>query len=161
MAVTDPLLLADADRYYLFLSREPDAGRSGRQHVRVLDDPVAAGQRAGLRLRPGHRQAAVVPTRLFENQMMLLEQFAELPVHRRRRPGDRPDDQAVPVPVVVLDKELGKLRYNKGHVAATGFFMSVTVRPEDPGGRVLPLRPPAADRPRRRARRPADDRYPA
>jgi outer membrane protein assembly factor BamB len=127
MAVTSPILLADADRYYLFLNRNPDAGRGpvvyGYSMIRSM--PVngvtyAFDKATGRRLwfHP-----------VLKNQMVLLERFDELPCIVAAAQVMDDETKQYQYRVVVLDKQLGLLRYNKGH-SQNGFFMSVTSDPK-------------------------------
>jgi outer membrane protein assembly factor BamB len=127
MAVTGPVLLDDAERYYLFLNRPPEAGRGpvvyGYSLIRSI--PVngvtyAFDKATGKRLwyHP-----------IFKNQMVLLDRFDELPCIVAA--AQVPDEQTrqYQYRVVVLDKKYGKLMYNKPH-DQNGFFMSVTADPK-------------------------------
>ncbi|HET6572903.1 MAG TPA: PQQ-binding-like beta-propeller repeat protein [Fimbriiglobus sp.] len=127
MAVTEPLLLADADRYYLFLNRppEPGAGPVVYGYTMIRSEPVngvayAFDKATGKRLwfHP-----------VFRNQLVLLDRFDELPCIVAAAQVRDKDTGLQQYRVVVLDKQSGKLRYNKGH-DQNGFFMTVTPDPK-------------------------------
>jgi hypothetical protein len=127
MAVTSPVLLADADRYYVFLNRNPDAGRGpvvyGYSMIRSLPVNGAAyafDKATGKRLW-FHE--------VFKNQMILLERFDELPCIVAAAQVMDDESKQYQYRVVVLDKQFGKLRYNKGH-SQNGFFMTVMSDPK-------------------------------
>jgi outer membrane protein assembly factor BamB len=113
VAVNNPVLLADADRFYLFLNR-PSEGRvfyGGFSMIRSL--PVN-GVAYGFDRATGRR--LWFTEQLFENQSVLLERFDDLPCIVAA--AIRPDEVTKTVQeykVAVLDKQLGKLRYYKGH----------------------------------------------
>jgi hypothetical protein len=113
-------IVADADRFYLFLDRDPSAGSTNntmRQQVyggtirtHKVNGPLYAFDRAtGKRLwHYGHG--------LFENQLLVLEQFSDMPViiatspmFHRNRQGQAPYS----TPVVVIEKERGRLLFDK------------------------------------------------
>jgi hypothetical protein len=61
--------------------------------------------------------------------MILLERFDELPCIVAAAQVMDDETKQYQYRVVVLDKQLGKLRYNKGH-SQNGFFMSVLSDPK-------------------------------
>ena len=127
MGVTSPILLADTDRYYLFLSRTPDAGRGpvpyGITMIRSVpvNGPAYAFDKATGKRLWFHE--------VFKNQVVLLERFDDLPCIVAAAQVMDDETKQYQYKVIVLDKQSGKLRYNKGH-SQNGFFMSVIADPK-------------------------------
>lgn len=126
----EALLLADADRFYLFLEREP--GRPSTNGTRrqplygyalrsvKVNGPLYAFDRTtGKRL--WHYGNG-----LFENQQVILEQFADLPVIMASSLVVTPNGQMT-CPVVVLEKERGRLIFDRAVVNNGNFFINLTV----------------------------------
>lgn len=127
MAVTKPALLADADRYYLFLNRpaEPGRGQVPYGYSMIRSEPVngvgyAFDKATGKRLwfHPA-----------FRNQTVLLERFNELPCIVAAAQVMDDKTKQYQYRVAVVDKQNGLLRYHKGH-SQNGFFMSVSADPK-------------------------------
>ena len=66
---------------------------------------------------------------VFKNQVVLLERFDDLPCIVAAAQVVDDETKQYQYKVVVLDKQTGKLRYNKGH-SQNGFFMSVIADPK-------------------------------
>jgi outer membrane protein assembly factor BamB len=126
LAVTNPLLLADADRFYLFLNRASNGqdfgGYTMIRSVSVNGVAYSFDKATGRRLwyRDG---------RLFENQKVLLERFDELPCIVAAAQVMDDEAKQYQYKVAVVDKQNGLLKYNKGHTQ-NGFFVSVIPDPK-------------------------------
>jgi hypothetical protein len=123
-------LLADADRFYLFLDRDtslPSTNGTMRQPVynntirthRVNGPLYAFDRTTGKRL--WHYGNG-----LFENQMLVLEQFAELPVIMAASPVRNANNQYT-YPVVVIEKARGRLVLERPVTYNGQFFMNMNV----------------------------------
>jgi outer membrane protein assembly factor BamB/TolA-binding protein len=123
-------LLNDADRYYLFLDRDPSAG-STNGTVRLppnnnplrttpVNGPLYAFDRAtGKRLwNYGNG--------LFENQLLILEQFNELPVIMANSNIRNQQNQST-LSVVILEKTRGRLIFDRPVVYDGNVFQSLSV----------------------------------
>lgn len=130
-AVSKPILLADNERFYLFLNREQDQNAQRarvmyNQNSMIRSEPVngvayAFDRATGKRLW--------FTERLFENQALILERFEELPVLIAAAQVMQPGNRSYEYRVAVLDKQLGKLRYLKGH-PQNGTFVSMFTDPK-------------------------------
>jgi len=124
-------LFADGDRFYLFLDREPgQAATNATRRVPIynstlrthaVNGPLYAFDRAtGKRLwNYGNG--------LFENQMLILEQFSELPVIIAAGPMQRDGNPQALYQVVVLEKTRGKLIFERTITHNGNFFHNLTV----------------------------------
>ncbi len=126
----EALLLADTDRFYLFLERQaglPSTNGTLRQPLygntlRTLkvNGPLYAFDRTtGKRLW-------YYGNGLLENQMVILEQFAELPVIIAAAPMRTPSGQMM-YPVVVIEKARGRLIFDRPVINNGNFFMNLNV----------------------------------
>jgi hypothetical protein len=138
-------LLADADRFYLVLDRNP-AGVVGRGMVvntQLRTTPVN-GPMYCFRRATGER--VWYAEHHFENQQLFLERFADLPVLVAAQSGFRPGG-GTEFRAVVVEKDRGLLRLAVAHpdqVSTT--FQSLTV---DPRNRTVELARPQNPRPLR------------
>ena len=127
--VTSPVLLADAERFYLFLNRNQDpnqvmfnrGGYSMVRNVPVNGVAYAFNRTTGKRLW--------YTETLFENQVLFLERFEDLPALVAAAGKPNPKTGGRSYMVAVLDKQLGKLRYYDGH-QENSFFMAVNTDPK-------------------------------
>jgi len=122
-AATNPILLADAERFYLFLSKpannQAQVNWWGYQLMKTVavDGPCYCFDRAtGKQLWYTDDQ--------FQDQQILLERFDELPCivagnhNNTELPAGRaavPGQPGILYQVVVLDKKEGRLKHKKGH----------------------------------------------
>ena len=126
MLVTTPILLADAERFYLFLNRTSGLPTDNSHYSYVRTIPVN-GAVYGFDRTTGKR--LWFTDRLFENQYLYTERFEELPCMVAGN--NAIDDNKVPVyQVAVFDKQLGKLKHYKGYAQQSGFFTSVMTDPK-------------------------------
>lgn len=123
--VTKPLLLADSERFYLFLNRDPkpNANIPFYGGVSMIKSQPVNGVAYGFDRVTGKR--LWFTERLFEMQTLLIERMDELPVLIAA--GNVMDEQTrTPTyRVAVLDKQAGKLKYYKGHNPNQGFFQTM------------------------------------
>ncbi len=126
---TEAVLLHDAERFFLVLDREsgPAVRRGGFQQNAVLksvkvNGPMYCFDRAtGKRLWFADRQ--------FENQMLLTEHFAELPVVIAAAQLIEENGQAT-YKVVIVEKDRGKLRFFKGLPQNGQIFHAIVIDPK-------------------------------
>jgi outer membrane protein assembly factor BamB/TolA-binding protein len=123
-------LFADADRFYLILDRDPNlASTNGTRRLQVtnytirtnpVNGPIYAFERStGKRLwNYGNG--------LLENQMMILEQFADLPVIIFAGPVMNQNNQ-YSYPVVVIEKARGRLLLDRSVQYNGNFFQNINV----------------------------------
>lgn len=127
-------LLADADRYYLTLDRDPNAqGAKGMRSVPIYNNYMLRSQKVN---GPLYAFDRATRKRLWyygdvlEHQWLVLEQFAELPVIIASAPVMN-ENNAYTHMVVVIEKERGRLVMNKPVVYNGNFFMNLTVDPKN------------------------------
>jgi len=121
-----PLLLADAERFYLFLNRANAMPGNNSQYQYVRSVPVN-GVAYGFDRTTGKR--LWFNERLFESQYLYVERFDELPCLVA---GNNMTNELTKAPVyqvAVLDKQLGKLKLYQGY-QQQGFFTAVTADPK-------------------------------
>jgi hypothetical protein len=125
---TEAQLLADADRYYVVLDQDPAAGGERRRmpvynyslRTHRVDGPMYAFDRGtGKRLW-------YAETDVFADQLLILEQFQELPVIVAAAP-QRDRNNVYTYKVVVLEKDRGKLVFNRGVPYNGNFFQTLQV----------------------------------
>lgn len=113
-AVTKPLLLADSERFFLFLNRDRDPAKNvpfyGNSMIRSL--PVngvcyAFDRATGKRLW--------FTERLFEGQTLLIERMDELPVLIAAGVVQDEQTRSQVYRIAILDKQVGKLKFYKGY----------------------------------------------
>ena len=107
--VADPLLLADAERFYLFLNRKGD-GVGGVAPTWIRSVPVN-GVAYGFDRVTGKR--LWFNEELFLKQTLLVERFDELPALVAAGPVADERTRVAAYRVAALDKQLGKVRHNK------------------------------------------------
>ncbi|MBA4189639.1 MAG: hypothetical protein C0467_16765 [Planctomycetaceae bacterium] len=124
-------IFADADRFYLFLDRDPAVPATNNTRrvpiynntirTHAVNGPLYAFDRAtGKRLwNYGNG--------LFENQMLILEQFSDLPVIIAAGPIQRVDNNQQTYQVVVLEKARGKLIFERPVIYNGNFFHNLNV----------------------------------
>jgi outer membrane protein assembly factor BamB len=121
MVVTHPLLLADAERFYLFLNRDASTAVHQQYGLTIRQQSVN-GVAYGFDRATGKR--LWFTDHEFDNQMLLLERFEDLPVIVASAQGSDPKTRMPNSQVVILDKQLGKVKYyHRGGQA--GYFVSV------------------------------------
>lgn len=123
--VTEPLLLSDAERYFLFLNRgdgnhQPAYGtmiRSQKVHGVAYGFEKATGKRLWF------------SERLFEQQYVFTDRFEDMPVIVAAAQFPNEDTKQQKYHVAVLDKQLGKLRYFAPHQPNQAFY-TLTFEPK-------------------------------
>ncbi len=129
VVVTDPLLLADADRYFLFLNRPAEPGRApGAYGYTMIKSQTVNGVAYAFDKGTGKR-LWFRDGRLFENQSILLERFDELPCLVAAAQVVDDEAKQYQYKVAVVDKQNGLLKYYKSH-PQNGFFVSVAADPK-------------------------------
>jgi outer membrane protein assembly factor BamB len=126
-------LLADAERFYLVLDRDPNAqGPNGTRPVPIFNNYMLRSQKVNGPIYAFDRAAG---KRLWyfadvlEHQWLVLEQFADLPVIIASAPVMN-QNNAYTHPVVVIEKDRGRLVFNKSVQYNGNFFMSLTADPK-------------------------------
>jgi outer membrane protein assembly factor BamB len=127
----DAQVFADADRFYLFLDRDPalPATNNTRRvpmynntlRTVAVNGPLYAFDRAT------GRRLWTYGNGLLENQMLILEQFAELPVIIAAGPVQRVDNNQQLYQVVIIEKARGKLIFEKPVPNNGNFFHNLNV----------------------------------
>jgi hypothetical protein len=126
-------LFADADRFYLILDRDPNGPSTNgtrRQPVynssirtHPINGPIYAFDRtSGKRLWSFGDGLG-----LLENQLLILEQFTDLPVIIVAGPVQNQNGQQLTYPVIVLEKARGRLILNRNVQYTGNFFQNVNV----------------------------------
>lgn len=126
--IIEPYLLMDAERVYLFLNRKQDRNRRNIQvngYSMIKSHPVN-GVAYGFDRDTSERLWFYDGP--FENQMLILERFDELPVLIAAAPGVDEDDHVMKYNVVVLDKR-GRLDKRQGF-PQNGSFVSMYSDPK-------------------------------
>ncbi len=130
---TGAQLLADADRYYLILDRDPAApSTNGSRPLFVGNAPPLRSQKVNGPIYAFDRATGKrlwVYADVLENQWLVLQQFADLPVLIAAAPMSRTNPQGQTVQgyaVVVIEKERGRLVLDK-MVPHNGFYQGLTV----------------------------------
>jgi outer membrane protein assembly factor BamB/tetratricopeptide (TPR) repeat protein len=123
-------ILADADKFYLILDRDPSAGSTnGTRPVPVYNNYMLRSQKVNGPVycfdRGSHKRLWVYND-VLENQWLVLEQFADLPVLIAAAPVMRENNQYQHM-VVVIEKERGKLVFDKPVVYNGNFFQNLHV----------------------------------
>jgi outer membrane protein assembly factor BamB/TolA-binding protein len=130
-------ILADADRFYLVLDRDPAIpSTNGTMRQPVYNNTIrtqkingalyAFDRASGKELWAYGCGATHNGGGLFENQMLILEQFAELPVIMAASPVRHPNNQYT-YQVVVIEKARGKLILERPVQYNGNFFQNMTV----------------------------------
>jgi outer membrane protein assembly factor BamB len=130
--VTNPLILLDSERAYLFLNRDgtnPANPGFGRRAVYYGAMPIRStpvnGVAYAFERSTGKR--LWFAEQLFDTQNLFLERFEELPVLVAANQVQ--ENNVYSYKVITIDKQTGMLKYNKGH-QQNGFFQSVVVDPK-------------------------------
>jgi hypothetical protein len=123
-------LLADADRFYLILDRDPSAGSTnGTRPVPVYNNYMLRSQKVNGPIyafdRTTHKRLWHYAD-VLENQWLVLEQFGDLPVIIASAPVMRENNQYTHA-VVVIEKERGRLLFEKNVLYNGNFFQNITV----------------------------------
>lgn len=126
---TEVQLLADSDRFYVILDRvhAPNAVAMRRNmqynysmRSLIVNGPIYAFERTtGKRL--WYNEDAL------ENQWLILERFADLPVIIAAAPSTDKNGNQTSYKAVVIEKDQGAIRLNKGLPYNGNFFQSLTV----------------------------------
>jgi len=127
----EALLLADADRFYLFLNRDPSApSTTGTRRAQIGYNNMLRSQKVNGALYAFDRSTGKrlwhYGNGLFENQMVILEQFGELPVIMAASHVQPPNGQII-YQVVVIEKARGRLIFNRPIQYNGNFFQNLTV----------------------------------
>jgi hypothetical protein len=128
-------LLADADRFYLFLDRDPSQpSTNNSQRIQIYNNTLRAHAVNGPLYafdRGTGKRLWNYGNGLFENQMLILEQFAELPVIIAAAPIQWRDPNTGAVKqtyqVVLLEKARGKLIFERPVMYNGNFFHNLNV----------------------------------
>ena len=123
-------ILADADRYYLILDRDPNAAAAnGLRPVPIYNNYMLRSQQVNGPIyafdRGSNRQLWMYAD-VLEHQWLVLEQFADLPVLIAAAPM-MTQNNAYTHPVVVIEKQRGRLIFNKSVQYNGNFFQNLTV----------------------------------
>ncbi len=123
-------LLADADRFYLILDRDPTAGSTnGTRPVQIFNNYMLRSQKVNGPIYAFDRATGKrlwTYSDVLENQWLVLEQFGDLPVLIASAPMMRENNQYVHA-VVVIEKERGRLVFDKNVQYNGNFFQTLTV----------------------------------
>ncbi len=123
-------LLADPDRFYLFLDRDPSApSTNGTRRQMVYNNTLRTHKVNGPLYafdRGSGKRLWHYGDGLFENQMVILEQFGELPVIMAASPIMGSNGQMT-YHVVILEKARGKLIFDRPVQYNGNFFQNLTV----------------------------------
>src|SRR5262249_4841898 len=123
-------LLADADRFYLFLDRDPSAPSTNGTRRQMIYNNMIRTQKVNGPIyafdRGNGRRLWHYGNGLFENQMVILEQFGELPVIMAASPIQNTNGQMT-YQVVVLEKARGRLIFDRPVQYNGNFFQNVSV----------------------------------
>jgi hypothetical protein len=127
-------VLADANKFYLILDRDPAAGSTnGTRPVPVYNNYMLRSQKVNgpvYAFDRGTNKRLWVYADVLENQWLVLEQFADLPVLIAAAPVMRENNQYQHA-VVVIEKERGRLVFDKPVVYNGNFFQNLTVDPKN------------------------------
>jgi hypothetical protein len=127
-------LLADADRYYLVLDRDPNAaGVNGFRPVPIYNNYMLRSQKVNgpiYAFERGSGKRLWFFGDVLEHQWLVLEQFADLPVIIASAPVMN-QNNAYSHAVVVIEKERGRLVFHKPVLYNGNFFMNLTVDPKN------------------------------
>ncbi|OWK44317.1 hypothetical protein FRUB_02249 [Fimbriiglobus ruber] len=124
ITATQPVVLADADRVYLFLNKP--GGQANYYSTMIRHLPVN-GAAYGFDRATGKR--LWFTDRLFENQLLLLERFDDLPVLVAAGQVMDETTKTFSYQVAILDKQLGKLKLHR-QFPQNGFFVAAFSEPK-------------------------------
>ena len=126
-------VLADSDRFYLILDRDPAAGSTnGTRPAPVYNNQMVRSQKVNgpiYAFDRGSGKRLWVYADVLENQWLVLEQFADLPVliaSAPMYPNQNGNGQPIHA-VVVIEKERGRLVFDKPVLYTGNFFQNLTV----------------------------------
>lgn len=123
-------ILADNDRFYLILDRDPNAAAAnGLRPVPVYNNYMLRSQKVNgpiYAFDRGSGKRLWHYADVLDHQWLVLEQFSELPVLIASAPVMN-QNNTYTHPVVVIEKERGRLVYNKPVLYNGNFFMNLTV----------------------------------
>jgi hypothetical protein len=133
-------LLHDKDRFYVILGHDPNAApAAGPPGVPVAARRAFMGGWVGLRSQKvdgvmycfdrATGKRLWFNARAFEDQLLVLEQFDELPVIVAASPKSQPNGQWA-YDVVVIEKERGMLRFHKSLPGNFGVFQAIRTDPK-------------------------------
>lgn len=126
-------VLADADRFYLILDRDPSKpATNGSRAVPVYNNYMLRSQKVNGPIHAFDRRTAKLQwtyADVLENQWLVLEQFADMPVLMASAPMYLPQitDGQPRQMTVVIEKERGRLIMNKPVQYDGNFFQTLTV----------------------------------
>ncbi len=124
-------LLADADRFYLFLDRDVSApSTSGTSRIQMQNSVLRTLQVNGPLYafdRNTAKRLWSYGNGLFENQCLVLEQFAEMPVIMAASMVSNRQTNINSQPIVVIEKARGRLIFDKAHPYDGQVFQNLTV----------------------------------
>ncbi|HVL15865.1 MAG TPA: PQQ-binding-like beta-propeller repeat protein [Gemmata sp.] len=130
---TEAQVIADADRFYLFLDRDPSAGSTNdTQRVPIYNNTLRTHKVNGPLYafdRASGKRLWYYGNGLFENQLLILEQFNDVPVIMAASPVMRRNKQGgarYDCPVVVIEKARGRLLYDRAEIN-NNVFQSMVV----------------------------------
>jgi hypothetical protein len=126
-------VIADADRFYLFLDRDPSApSTNDTRRVPVYNNMIRTHKVNGPLYafdRGTGKRLWYYGEGLFENQLLILEQFADLPVILAASPVSRQNPNQgfrQDCPVVVIEKARGRLLFDRA-VPNNNVFQNMNV----------------------------------
>ncbi|QJW93535.1 outer membrane protein assembly factor BamB family protein [Frigoriglobus tundricola] len=123
-------VLADAERFYLILDRDPVAGSTnGTRPVHMYNYYMLRSQRVNgpiYAFDRGSGKRLWTYADVLENQWLALEQFNDMPVLIANAAVQRENNQVVHS-VVVIEKERGRLVFDKPVIYNGQFFYNLTV----------------------------------
>ncbi|MBM3980106.1 MAG: hypothetical protein FJ304_07440 [Planctomycetes bacterium] len=123
-------VFADNDRFYLILDRDPNAGSTnGTRPVQIYNNPMLRSQKVNgpiYAFDRGTNKRLWHYADVLENQWMVVEQFTDLPVIVATAPVMRENNQYSHA-VVVIEKERGRLVFDKSVVYSGNMFQNMTV----------------------------------
>jgi outer membrane protein assembly factor BamB len=122
-------LLSDSDRFYLVLGRQPQgaavANRRNLMYNFTLKSMLINGPMYAFDRGTGRRLWYVDD--ILDNQWLILERFADLPVIICAAPTQDKNGNQFYYKAVVIEKEQGAVRFNKGLPNNGNYFQSMTV----------------------------------
>jgi outer membrane protein assembly factor BamB/predicted negative regulator of RcsB-dependent stress response len=133
-----PTLLYDAERFYLLLNRnEPLGARNVRGYYpyKPLRDTQISGPVYAFDRASGRR--LWYTDKLFENQLLLTERFADTPALIAATQITEPGTNLPIYRVIVVDKQNGKIRFLKSLPYQGGIFSAIVTDPSDRSTRLI------------------------
>lgn len=123
-------VLADAEKFYLILDRDPNTpSTNGTRRIPIYNNYMLRAQKVNGPIyafdRGSHKRLWLYAD-VLENQLLVLEQFNDLPVIIAASPVmDSTNRQTYSV--VVIEKDRGRLVYDKNILYNGNLFMSLTI----------------------------------